>query len=269
MLTAPYWDERLMQEDHQKPHILAIGDSWFWYPLNNLLIPIFNSFSGRKCIFAIGNNGAEAVEYVGPRYRDAIRSSLDAWKDDIEAVLISGGGNDFAGLDDMFKIIRTQCAGLTTVDQCFNALQPAQIFDEVGRAYHDLIDMVFASVPDAKIFLHNYDRAIPTGKGFMGQGNWLKEPMKQAGVSPSLQQGIVNRLLFEFTQRLKAQRSSSNQVYLVDSARLGNIGNPAGITGRGTLTNTEWANELHPKPKGFKKIVRACWAPAFAAAGLT
>lgn len=31
MLISPYWDDRLMLEDNEKPHILAIGDSWFWY----------------------------------------------------------------------------------------------------------------------------------------------------------------------------------------------------------------------------------------------
>jgi hypothetical protein len=33
MLNSPYWDDRLMQEDNEKPHILAIGDSRFWYTL--------------------------------------------------------------------------------------------------------------------------------------------------------------------------------------------------------------------------------------------
>jgi hypothetical protein len=268
MMMGPYWDSQLMLEDNEKPHILAIGDSWFWYPLNNLLNPIFKHFNSGKCILAIGNNGAEAVEYVGRKYRVAIESTLDAWKDDIETVLISGGGNDFAGLDDMFKIIRTQCDGLATVDECFKELQPAQIFDEVADAYRQLIDMVFAAVPDSKIFLHNYDRAVPTGKGFAGLGNWLKEPLKRAHVDTGLQQGVVNRLLFEFTARLKAQAARSSQIFIVDSARLVDVARPEDIEGKGTLTSTEWANELHPKPRGFNKIVRACWAPAFAAAGL-
>jgi hypothetical protein len=268
MIMGPYWDSQLMLEDNEKPHILAIGDSWFWFPKNNLLNPIFNHFNSGKCILAIGNNGAEAVEYVGRKYRDGIQATLDAWPDHIEAVLISGGGNDFAGLDDMFKIIRTQCDGLATVDECFKELQPGQIFDEVADAYRQLIDMVFATIPDAKIFLHNYDRAIPTGKGFAGLGNWLKEPLKRANVDTRLQQGVVNRLLFEFTARLKAQRARSSQIYLVDSARLADVGNPKDIEGKGTLTSTEWADELHPKPRGFNKIVRSCWAPAFAAAGL-
>lgn len=267
MPTAPYWDERLMEEDGEVPQILAIGDSWFWYPVNNLLNPIFNLFDGDKCIFAIGNNGAEAVEYVKD-YRADIQESLDAWKNSIEAVLISGGGNDFAGLDDMFRIIRAKCDGYSTVNECFNAGEPKKLFDEVADAYRQLIDRIFASVPAAKIFLHNYDRAIPTGKGFVGNGNWLKEPMKQAHVDLSLQQGIVNRLLFEFTRRLKAQAARSNQIYFVDSARLADVDDPEDIDGKGTLTKTEWANELHPKPRGFNKIARIGWKPAFAAAGL-
>ncbi len=64
------------------------------------------------------------------------------------------------------------------------------------------------------------------------------------------------------------QSARSHQITFVDSARLGDVGRPEDIQGKGTLTNTEWANELHPKPRGFNKIVRSCWAPAFAAAGL-
>jgi len=75
-------------------------------------------------------------------------------------------------------------------------------------------------------------------------------------------------LLFEFSKRLKAQCARSGQITFVDSARLGDIARPEDIQGKGTLTGTEWADELHPKPRGFNKIVRTCWVPAFAAAGL-
>jgi hypothetical protein len=267
MVTGPYWDERLMIEDHQVPHVLAIGDSWFWFPKNNLLNPIFNALGGGRCIFAIGNNGAEAVEYARD-YREPIQGSLDAWKGSIEAVLISGGGNDFAGLDDMFRIIRTKCDGFTSVEQCFNDEEPGKVFDEVADGYRRLIEMIFAAAPQAKVFLHNYDRAIPTGKGFVGNGNWLKEPMTRAHVDLKLQRGIVNRLLFELTRQLKGLAAESDRIYLVDSARLRDVEAPDAIKGRGTLTKTEWGDELHPKPRGFSKLVRSCWAPAFEAAGL-
>lgn len=79
---------------------------------------------------------------------------------------------------------------------------------------------------------------------------------------------LNNRLLFVFTQRLKARCGRLSQIAFVDSARLGEAGRPEDIQGKGTMTSSEWADELHPKPRGFNKIVRSCWAPAFAAAGL-
>lgn len=267
-MNYPYWDERLMIEDHRVPDVLAIGDSWFWFPKNNLLNPVFNVLGGSRCILAIGNNGAEAVEYAAD-YREQIEESLDEWKGSIRAVLISGGGNDFAGLEDMFRIIRTRCQGLDSVDQCFNSGEPGALFDEIAAGYRALIDMVRSAVPHASIFVHNYDRAIPTGKGFVGNGNWLREPMQRAGVARRLQRGIVNRLLFEFTRRLDVLAAGSSRIHFVDSARLRDIEDPGKIKGRGTLLRAEWGDELHPKPRGFDKIARQCWLPVFAEAGLT
>ncbi|QKQ27811.1 hypothetical protein [Candidatus Reidiella endopervernicosa] len=42
MAEYPYWneDELIASDDH--PTLLAIGDSWCWYPINNLLNPINN-----------------------------------------------------------------------------------------------------------------------------------------------------------------------------------------------------------------------------------
>ncbi len=92
--------------------------------------------------------------------------------------------------------------------------------------------------------------------------------MTRAHVDRSLQRGIVNRLLFELTQRLKARSAESSQIHFVDSARLGNVSDPDHIKGRGTLLRTEWGDELHPRPAGFNKIARLRWGPAFAAAGM-
>src|SRR4029078_6085810 len=141
MLTGPYWDERLMIEENNAPDVLAIGDSWFWYPNNNLLIPLYNVLGAGLCILAYGNNGAEALELSGSKYGNTIQSALTQWKGSIRTVLISAGGNDFAGLDDMFKIIKHKCSEFTDVDDCFGDGQPHAIFQEVADAYTALIDM--------------------------------------------------------------------------------------------------------------------------------
>lgn len=40
MINGPVWDETLLVRNGVFPSILAIGDSWFWYPENNLPAPL-------------------------------------------------------------------------------------------------------------------------------------------------------------------------------------------------------------------------------------
>ena len=40
------------------------------------------------------------------------------------------------------------------------------------------------------------------------------------------------------------------------------------VDSRGTLSDNDWANELHPKGKGFKKIAKECWKPILMDTGL-
>lgn len=246
MADRPYWDERDMVANNERPEILAIGDSWFWYPFNNLLNPIFNIWRG-KVILAIGDNGAEAVEYVGARFQTLIAETLEAYQDSIRMVLVSGGGNDIAGEDDFDLILKEDCSAAATVAECYEAAQPATIMDTIESACRTLIVQVRRVLPDAGIVLHNYDYAIPSGAGFFGMGNWLRKPMDDAGVRRELQAPLVNDLIDQLGLRFARLEGEFAGVRLVNSA--------------GTLAAGEWANELHPKPAGFNKIVRRCWRP--------
>jgi hypothetical protein len=248
----PYWNEAVMQYNNEVPDILAIGDSWFWYPANNLLNPINNFWNGNKTILALGNNGAKAVEYTG-KYKRSIRDAVRGYKTKVRAVLISGGGNDFAGQEDMDKIIRIGCADATTIDACFQPSQPDALFDSVLDAYVDLVTLIWGFIPGAKIFIHDYDYAIPGKTDWIGFGQWLKTPMNLASVPADLQQSLVNRLIDDFGSSMKAFADTNPGVTFIHSA--------------GTLKQEdEWSNELHPTPEGFEKIAKTCWqAPLLAA----
>ena len=178
-VSRPYWDEREMINDSQRPEILAIGDSWFWYPFNNLLNPIFNVWGG-KVILALGQNGAEAVDYAGGKFQKIIEDTLNDYKNSIKMVIVSGGGNDFAGLDDFDLILRDNCTGAQSIVDCFEAGQPGALFDTIENAYRNLILRVQRVIPAAFVVTHNYDYAVPTGSGLLGMGNWLKKPMDLA-----------------------------------------------------------------------------------------
>ncbi len=99
-----YWDWPSMDADHHSASILAIGDSWFWYPfpggsLVNRLGPLVAP--KEHFVLAIGNNGAEAYDYVHGKYRNAVTTALNFHGDGLSAVFISGGGNDFAGFNEV------------------------------------------------------------------------------------------------------------------------------------------------------------------------
>ncbi|MBI2508692.1 MAG: SGNH/GDSL hydrolase family protein, partial [Betaproteobacteria bacterium] len=61
-----------MADDHVMPAVLAIGDSWFWYPIGQSLLDPINTkvWNKQYCIYAIGANGAEARDYVEGKFRN-------------------------------------------------------------------------------------------------------------------------------------------------------------------------------------------------------
>ena len=237
-----------MMGDVKLPDILALGDSWFWYPFNNLLIPIWDLWAGAKTILAQGMVGAEATELAAGKWLAGFRAALRGY-DTVRAVLISAGGNDFAGMDDMTRILKPDCSAAATGEDCFNAAATEQLmFHDVVDAYGTLLEEVKKHRPEALVFLHNYDYAVPTGIGILGFGHWLKDPMDAVRVPIPVQPLAVDYLINTFNDALaQVQKDYPDHVLIVDS--------------RGTLAQADWANELHPTPAGFNKIVDRAWRP--------
>jgi hypothetical protein len=255
-----YWDERMMDEDHRRASILAIGDSWFWYPfpggsLLNALSPIVGA--GQHTVYTIGRNGAEAFDYVHGVYSPQVDWALKQHGDGLSAVFISGGGNDFAGLNDLRPLLGEDCSACTKESECFidsqgNDLLDAfmvQTLDSLGA----LVWRVFSRLDEnVKVLLHNYDYPIPTGKGVFGT-DWLRSSLVVAGVRPELHAKCMKMLIDRFTVALKKLAASSPRIVVVDS--------------REALRPADWANELHPTPAGFAKVAER-WKPGLKAAGL-
>jgi lysophospholipase L1-like esterase len=273
-----YWDAVLMRTDDRYPSILAIGDSWFWYPFpgGSLLNHLGDIVAPREhVILAFGNNGAEAFQYVHGTYAWQIKNALDLYGSSLSAVFISGGGNDFAGLADLRPLLRDNCSGCTSAAECFrdNADKGSLgwLFAKVKDSYIALIDQVIGATwqtailradgrPSSatgatQIILHNYDYALPTGIGIFGRpATWLRPAFEAAGVAPTLRDGCMRILIDNFTTMLgEVAGRYAGRVVLVDS--------------RDTLGPADWANELHPTPDGFEKIARR-WHPVLHVRGL-
>lgn len=249
--------------------LLAIGDSWFWYPRNNVL----QALAGHprlkdpyRMIQSLGYNGAKLEQYVfGKHAKQLDRELRPQNRMYYSAVLVSGAGND--AVDYRLGLFR-DCAGKSAPDQCIDDEGMDEMLGRLGTALGALIYRVrraFAKdgrQPD--IFLHTYDYPVPDGRGFSlaslkVTGPWLAAAMDERRVAPDMElrraicRTLIDRLRDEFARYADAAR----KIHLIDS--------------RGCLVapdyEDDWDNELHPTVRGFDRIVDQRWMPVLAGLG--
>ncbi len=257
-MNGPVWDESQLISNNVFPTILAIGDSWFWYPKNNLAIPLHKILNKQKShvILVRGYSGAEAVQYASGVLRSQLEKDLDratGYGRTLQAVFVSGGGNDLAGTDDFPELLRADCSSAASREECLRDGQPARLFDTVTNALLSVVALVQEKLPGTPVFVHGYDYACPNGKGFLGQGQWLQLPMDQCSVDRTLQQDLVNLLIDRFHAALTTAQAGNPALQVVNQ--------------RGTLGREDWANELHPTVEGFNRLAK-CWVKPLVALGL-
>jgi hypothetical protein len=253
-METHYWDEAKMKNDGVGPSILAIGDSWFWYPFpGGSLINSLGPLVGKQqhTILAKGMNGAEAFDYVDGKYAKIVQEALRVYGSALSAVFISGGGNDFAGFNDLRPLLKDDCSNEVTAKTCFRGGSDglSAFLGRIDEYYRKLIGLVYTRTrSDCAIVMHSYDYALPNGKGvFRGEG-WLKPALDNAHVPPALHQDCIKLLIDAFHHTLTQIAKLDPQHLLV-------------VDSRGTLAASDWANELHPKGSGFKKIADTAWKP--------
>jgi len=240
------------------PAILAIGDSWFFYPMpgGSLIDGLRNAVADKDhVIHAIGGNGAFLSEFVAGKHRDAVLQSLDEHGPELSAVFMSCGGNDLSDREALLPILREECSGARCVEDCFRRRPVAALLQRVAGYYDTLLDLILRAA-DVRIVVHDYDNALPTGKPFLfGTAAWFKPVFDAVRIPAALQSRCVVHILDQFTaalERIVAQHG--HRVVLVHS--------------RGTLHPSEWANELHPTAAGFRKIVDQAWRPVLQRIGI-
>ncbi len=149
------------------PAILAIGDSWFWYPKNNILQALAEHPALKdpyRNIQVLGYNGAAISQYVDRnnvqgRYARELQYQLSPNQSaGYSAVLISGGGNDAV---DYRLALPRDCTGKGSLDQCIDQDGLKQLVDGITGALNIILFEIatsFASRPrPVDVFIHGYD----------------------------------------------------------------------------------------------------------------
>ena len=166
-----YWFEPQMVQDGSCLPSL-IGDSWFWYPLPggslaNSLAKLVAA--NQHTMLVLGNNrGGEPFDYVNGVYAAAVDRALVRYGTGLSAVFVSGGGNEFAGFNDLRPILGVDCSACATEGACFNhgggarerrAVRPREAL--LHRAHRPDCGAGAGQRPASSFC---YDYALPDGK---------------------------------------------------------------------------------------------------------
>jgi hypothetical protein len=246
---------RAARPDAQQPlMILAHGDSWFNYPLkgNSVELPVRDTDiiahlkkmgSPSPKILNISHFGDATTDEMGLAKQKRLIKALttpENWLDGKpDVILFSGGGNDIAG--DPFCIY----LNYKTTDSHTPGLDSDRFagrLASVKASYLDLFlfrDRYANGVP---IFGHGYDNARPMQPHPPCTGPWMKPSLEFTGWNDEEGAAILLDALTRFRRVLiDLEGSPKNYDFTV-------------VHTEGTLAKSDWANELHPYPPGFKKL---------------
>lgn len=239
--------------------LLAIGDSWFEYPLDgNWPIPFSNfGIVADQNLGSMGNPNPVILNVAWPgqastailsyQNQETIITLLTdptQWLNDkvADGILISAGGDDIVG--DQLAIYLTYGGGTTTVSSRFDG-----VLKSVAASYTDLFALRDHFAKDVPIFGHCYDYALPNGIPAAGVlGPWLKPSSDFALYNFADAKQVVKDMIDKFYALLSGLASNAaNNFHLVDTRTT--------IAPNNTSPDG-WANELHPYPPGFYKAAQ-------------
>lgn len=238
--------------------VIAEGDSWFDYPMQDVLRLLDDDY-----LFDV-----ESVAHKGDRVEDMAHSEgqfeefarrLEKLLRDAKvprAILLSGGGNDIAG--DEFAMLLNHAA--STLPPLNEDIVRGVIDVRLKEAYARIIGGLTAIAKSylgrtIPVVTHGYDYPIPDGRGFLGgwwilPGPWLKPGFQRKGhddLAKNTQ--LIAQLIDRFNTMLAAVSALPElaHVHYLDL--------------RGTLKHDgtykkHWANELHPNATGFDLVTK-------------
>jgi hypothetical protein len=225
----------------QAPLVLLFGDSWFWYPIPGVgnLADKFNDFGYLQALalVSIGDVGMEIGD-PGKHILHEIAAFLEWEARTVDLIAVSGGGNDFAGPDDLDPLM--QRGNATDPKSWFKNDALPDLFRRVRVGYERVIHLRDTFCPDVTILTHSYDYAYASGKGFLFLSPWIKPSFDKFGVPDKLRPKVINLIIDGLANVQKTLSRKTRKYKFVET--------------RGTLTPEEWSNEIHPTSDGFCKI---------------
>jgi lysophospholipase L1-like esterase len=236
--------------------LIAEGDSWFDYPMNDVLRLLEDEYGYDVESVAHKGDTVENMAYSGGQFEEFARRLEKVLRQGRvpHAILISGGGNDIAG-DEFAIFLNHAASGLPAINEdVVRGVVDVRLRDafafliagltEVSRAYLN------RPIP---ILTHGYDYPVPDGRGFLGgwgplPGPWLRPGFHRKGHADlDRNKEVLRALIDTFNAMLRQVTGTSGfeHVHCLDLR---------GTLAADTSYRRDWANELHPTGRGFTAI---------------
>ena len=236
--------------------LVAEGDSWFDYPLNDILRLLEDHHGYDVESVAHKGDRVEEMAYGLGQLEEFTRRIEKLLRRNVipKAILLSGGGNDIAGSEFGMLInhARSPIAGLS--EKILNGV----ISERIQIAYTAILSAITQLCEqrlnrNIPILIHGYDYPVPDGRGFMGgwgplPGPWLEPGFREKGYDEiKVRITLAKQLIDRFNSMLQSIAGIpdfSHVTYI-------NLRNTLSI---GNDYKKDWANELHPTPEGFERV---------------
>jgi len=236
--------------------LVAEGDSWFDYPLNDVLSMLEDRHGFDVESVAHKGDTVEDMAYGVGQFDDFARLLEKLLRQERvpDAILLSGGGNDIAG-DEFAMLINHVLSGLPPVNaEIVHGLVDVRLRNAYTFLISGLTEIAqrYLNRP-IPILLHGYDYAVPDGRGFLGgwsflPGPWLQPGLYQKGHRNLNTNKTIVRSLIDAFNTMVQQVSAMPQYGHVRYVDLMNT------LSQGAAYKNDWANELHPTERGFRAV---------------
>jgi len=236
-------------------YLLAVGDSWFDYPIHDILTRLDDNYGYNIESSAHRGDPIETmVSQVGQLDKFArCMDKIVALGATPKAILVSGGGDDIAGKEFGMLINNIDLVPIPG----WNDQVIAGVIDTRIAAAYRLIIVSINSLCQKNlgrtfpILVHGYDYPVPDGRGFLGGGGLLPGPWLKPGFDEKLFSDInaTTQMMTTLIDRFNTMLQN-----LVQEPGFQNV---TYIDLRKTLSNSQanykdwWANEIHPNAGGI------------------
>lgn len=243
---------------HQTAGVLvAAGDSWFSYPLWDILKKLDSQHGYDVESVAHPGDPIEGMATAGGQLLDLthkIEKLMQSGKRP-KAVLLSGGGDDIAGRE-FGMLINENGSPLPPWNE---DIVQGVIDVRIQTAYATMMTTVnqvcLTNVGNKlPVLVHGYDYPVPDGRGFLGGWGPLPGPWLRPGFNEKRFNDLPGDIAL---MQVLMDRFNTMLSNLVGQAGFENV---TYINLRGTLKNDPatykdwWGDELHPTEDGFEAV---------------